>query len=171
MKKQKSTFVSDYPPWPIDAKPKAAEPPRPAGVLNEDHQHYRMTASETKREYDRKALAARDQGADPDRLRATNFKMDGDDRLKTFETTQKSDYTRKQGDGGIWALNKRNNPQKSCLPQGDPEKADMPVSDYRARYVEHDLGLHAAKKAENRHRGKSTVMEMLTIIICNLYDE
>lgn len=153
LRDQRSTFVNDYPPWPIDAKPNAAVPPRPAGVLNEDYERYKHFMSETKRAYDEKQLPGREKGTDPDKLRATNFKMDGDDRLKTFDTTQKFDYPPKKPDGDIYALTKNNNSRKSSFPQGDREKADLPVSDYRARYTAYDLARYTPQKAENKHQG------------------
>ena len=148
----KSVFKKDYPPWEIKGKPDGAIPPRPASVLQKDDRYFNEKASETRTQYEYRFAPKPELQADPDKLRATNFKMDRDMRFNSFQTTHNRDYVPKEV-GAYVKGGPKQNTMKSYIPQGDREKADEPVSDYKDRFRGIDAAQFKPVVAENMHQG------------------
>lgn len=132
----KSVFKKDYVPWDISTKPPGSKPPRPADILQRDERYFNQRASETKQAFERHVLEKPELRDVRHTHGATNFKMDSDPRLNSFQTTHKKDYTPKVGE---LATQSTADPMRSYIPQGDPEKAPEPISDYRDRYRAHEV--------------------------------
>ena len=151
----KSVFKRDYVPWEVSSKPQAARPPRPAEVLHKDDQYFNEKASETRQQYDYRGLEGGPTQGLPQNIGATNFKMDRDPRFNSFQTTHNRDYTPKEAAGERGGSPKTK--WKSFIPQGDPEKAPEPISDYRDRYRGHDANSFPMEKATGTSAGPSTI--------------
>ena len=145
----KSVFKKDYVPWEINSKPPGAIPPRPADILQADERYFNQKASETKQAYEPYEINKPELRDIRHKLGATNFKMDSDPRLNSFQTTHNRDYTPKSGDASQLQL--PNNPMRSYIPQGDPDKAPDPISDYRDRYRGHDASMNKPQKLGSKH--------------------
>ena len=130
-----TTFNRDFPGWEVQFTP-SAKPPKPASVLGADLQFFNNKLSETRMQYNAHKFEPHNP-VDPDKLRATNFKMDRDDRIDTFNTTHNQDYVPHSMTGVKRGSPKYDN-RKSYIPQGDKEKAQEPMSDYKDRFREHN---------------------------------
>jgi len=145
----KSIFKKDYVPWDISHRPPASVPPFPAEVLHRDARFFNEKASETTNAYPSKSVP-RSAQKDTNILRCTNFKMDRDlSKFDSFHTTHSAHYQPPAGGASRHQLS--DNPQESFIPQGDPDKAPQPISDYRDRYRGHGVG--TPFKAPSMHQG------------------
>jgi len=146
----KSIFKRDYIPWDIHNKTSASVPPKPAEVLHRDARYFNERASETTQAYPEKSLPHSAQ-AGTNNLRCTNFKMDRDlSKFNSFHTSHLLDYPARQGEVSRHKIPE--NTQQSYIPQGDPEKAPQPISDYRDRFRGHD-GTKKPLRAASMHQG------------------
>ncbi len=152
----KSIFKKDYVPWDINAKPDAAKPPKPANVLQTDDRYFNEKSSETRQQYEPHEITKPEMRNITNKLGATNFKMDADRRLNTFQTTHNSDYQPKQSSSYERGAPKQD-PLQSFIPQGDPEKAPEPLSDYKDRYHGHDIDTKP-ELAGSAHQGNKLII-------------
>ena len=149
----KSIFKRDYVPWKITCKPSGAIPPAPADVLTRDDRYFNDKVSETRQVYEYRFLEKPELQNDHTKLRGTNFKMDKDlNKFQCYDTTHNLDYPAKQ----LSRFKKRGgkeNPMRSFIPQGDPDKVTEPLSDYKNRYRGHDALTTKPAKAPSAHQG------------------
>ena len=131
-----TTFNRDYPGWETQFTP-SAKPPKPADVLGADLQYFNNKLSETRMQFNPHKHEPH-AAVDTNKLRATNFKMDRDDRIESFNTTHNQDYI-PHGSAGVKRGAPKYDNRKSYIPQGDKGKAPEPISDYRDRYREHNV--------------------------------
>ena len=134
---QKSVFAKDYVPWDV-SKPHSITPPAPSDFIGTDFRHFRENIPESKRAYQQKTATRQDTSSYHDRLTASNFSVGGDNRLSSYATTHNLDYPMKEVPRMIKESSKRV-PTQSFIPQGDPEKASDPISDYKDRFRAHDI--------------------------------
>ena len=161
----KSIFKKDYTPWHIACRPPASEPPPPAEVLHKDDRFFAEKASETSKAYKfRGANLPRPDMSDVSaKLRTTNFKMDRDvSKFDSFHTSHNLDFYAKEFQGVPKSMPKEN-PMESFIPQGDPEKAQHPQSDYRDRFRGHDALTTKPEKALSMHQGRATFVEHVVL--------
>ncbi|ELU02621.1 hypothetical protein CAPTEDRAFT_229112 [Capitella teleta] len=149
----KSIFRKDYIPWKVE-KPHASVPPNPSDVLLKDARYFNQRESETKNAYNYQFLEKPVLRDVSEQLRQTNFKMDKDPSFKCFSTSHNIDYTPKELSGNS---GQKPNPMKSYIPQGDPDKALDPVSDYKDRFRGHDVCSNKVEKATGVIPGASTI--------------
>ncbi|XP_077989425.1 stabilizer of axonemal microtubules 5-like [Glandiceps talaboti] len=145
--RRRSIFKKDYLAPPLDAgRPDASEPPAPAEVMHRDQFKTMDDVSETHISFHDKGY-----GRVPmcNSLTTTNFKMDADKRIDSFRTTQSLYYARKP----ISKVQPKDSPMKSYIPNGDPEKAAAPVSDYRDKFTGHDTNVVIIDRAPCMHTG------------------
>ena len=109
----KSTFQKDYPSRNI-GKTGLSKIPPPAVMMHKDDQT-RVQCSVTREQFIPKILADRDYSRNS--LTKTNFKMDRDDRIETFRTTQDFYYSAYPLEDSHAATNPIE-PMKSHIPQG-----------------------------------------------------
>lgn len=112
----KSTIKQDYPPK-FKKKTELAEMPPSAAIMHKDDAIHDQ-CSVTHKEFTKKDNIQKSNPCQS--LTKTNFKMDIDDRIKSFETTQRSCY---RSDGvirkkDINCVEVANNHLKSYIPQG-----------------------------------------------------
>lgn len=113
----KSTFKKDYPPLPLTKRERIPSP-SPAVIMHKDGR-YNDKCSMTRGHFVEKSLEKQDQENSTYALTKTNFKMDSDSQLKSFQTTHKEYYP-------VRPLNEARNPaatgksdwMRSCIPQG-----------------------------------------------------
>lgn len=146
-----SVFKKDYPPWPINGRPSAAERLEPARLFGVDDRHFNARASETTHAYPAYDTAKPQLRSDRSKLASTNFKMDADkDKIPAEISTQKADYTPKICDRA------KPNPQAnlSSIPL-QALRTDVPMSDYKDRFRQFD-----AEKPETMKptEGKPTIL-------------
>ena len=154
----KSVFKKDYIPWEIGTKPAGSKPPRPADILQRDERYFNQRASETKQAFERHTLNKPELKDVRHTHGATNFKMDSDPRLNSFQTTHKRDYTPKVGE--LASPNHGTaDPMRSYIPQGDPDKAPEPISDYRDRYRAHETA--KPEKVQAHLQGKNICLSQV----------
>lgn len=88
------------------------------------------------------------------KLSHTNFKMDSDtSQINSFHTTHKDMFKPKMGDTFV-PLEIKRTTQLSCIPQGDREKAELPISDYKYKYPGVDTLKNPVPRARCVHNGK-----------------
>lgn len=116
LKAYRSTFKNDYPPQPLGKKDKTVLLP-PADIMHIDKRMADQYISVTKDQFGPKQINRAGHGKLPHSSRATNFKMDADEKLKSFKTThneyfyEKTLQDAKEGYlGRDWS--------KSYIPQG-----------------------------------------------------
>ncbi|CAK8697325.1 stabilizer of axonemal microtubules 5-like [Clavelina lepadiformis] len=153
----KSTFHKDYVPPQSNLKIEALLPPKPSEFMHQDLTKIDSNVSETREAYPPKETIHDDTRDKYSSLYKTNFKMNSDSRIDVFSTSHDEYFkpiptapTDVSKLGKVW--------MKSSLPQGDKEKADEPISNYRQSFLGHDMKTHKAKHVESQHRsGKSTI--------------
>lgn len=114
----KSTFKKDYPPLPLTKRERIPSP-SPATIMHKDGR-YNDKCSMTRGHFVEKPLGKQDYANSTSALTKTNFKMDSDQQLKSFQTTHKEYYP-------VRSLNEARNPaatgksdwMRSYLPQGE----------------------------------------------------
>ena len=85
------------------------------------------------------------------KLRPTNFKMDADtSKVDSFHTTHNHYFCPRES---IFTPHAKVQTTKSCIPQGDQEKAELPISDYKCRFAGIDTNENRTLKAKNMHIG------------------
>ena len=126
-----SSFHHDFNPSENNVKPPAAIPLKAAKFEHQDKDQINIKLSETRQEFPAKQSIFDDPRDKYTALYKTNFQMNSDNRVDTFNTTHESYYKPQMGDipplsselNRIWT--------RSNFPQGDKGKAEKPVSNYR----------------------------------------
>ena len=90
----KSTFKADYPPQPLHEKEKTKQLP-PAEIMHSDPRVRDHHLSVTRDHYGPKQLSKTSYQNMPYALSTTNFKMDADEKIKSFKTTHDDYYYEK----------------------------------------------------------------------------
>lgn len=126
-----TTMHRDYIPPPNNLKPEPAVPHKPSTFMHRDQDKINLKLSETIFSYPEKRSVHEDTRDKYDSLYKTNFKMYADDRIDSFQTMQDLHYRPlpKSNSSCLSYLGK--NLRESHFPQGDKDKADEPISDYR----------------------------------------
>eukprot|EP00794_Sanderia_malayensis_P009775 gene9775-10774_t len=129
----RSTFKNDYPPQPLGQrhKPKLLQP---ADIMHKDETIGDNHFSVTKEHYDLKPLYKTGLGDLPYSLTATNFKMDADEKIKSFDTTHNT-YFYEKPLKDIRDKSEMKDWTKSHIPQGDREKIKWLQSDYKSHFL------------------------------------
>ena len=143
---KRSTFAKDYAAHGLYGRSDAAIPPAPAEVMHRDQKEGVRDTTETQTSFQGRTLPRVPRCV---ALTKTNFKMDSDERVDSFSTTNASEYSPK-------ALSKSlpvENPMKSFVPQGDPSKERIPLSDYHANFMGIDTNKHKVHRAPCMHTG------------------
>ncbi len=113
----RSTFKKDYPPQPIEKREKTKLLP-PADIMHRDEKigddHY----SVTRQHYGLKPLSKTGYGNLPYSLTATNFKMDADEKIKSFRTTH-NEYFYEKSAKDLQDKSSMKDWTKSHIPQGN----------------------------------------------------
>lgn len=150
----KSVFKKDYPPYQHYGREKESERPKLAEVMTRDDTFFKDRASETVHAFEYRYLPKPVALDDiHQKLRSTNFKMDTDvNKVNVFETMHTSYFKPK-----MTSAYQRTEPAASTsvshIPQGDPDKALEPCSDYRDRFMGHDTSVHVTHRAPSMHEG------------------
>ena len=114
----KSTFKKDYPPLPLTKRERIPSP-SPATIMHKDGR-YNDKCSMTRGHFVEKTPEQQDYQNSTSSLTKTNFKMDSDRQLKSFQTTHKEYYP-------VRSLDEAKNPaasgkrdwMRSYIPQGN----------------------------------------------------
>ncbi|KAJ8029938.1 Testis-expressed protein 45 [Holothuria leucospilota] len=150
---KRSIFKKDFVPHVIYDKSEAVKPPDPAQVMHSDLTFKPPDSTVTQDSYQGKVLPKVPQCT---ALTKTNFKMDSDKRVNSFYTSHSNDYSAPSFVSRSFPMA---NPMRSYVPQGDPQKEKMPVSDYRGKYPGHDTSIHRTERAPCMHTGgPSTIL-------------
>ena len=113
----KSTFKKDYPPLPLQKRERIPSP-APAGIMHKDNR-YADHVSLTRSHFVEKPLPNEEHSDASYALRKTNFKMDSDKKLKSFQTTHKEYFpVRPLEEAKNSPLNGKTEWMKSHIPQG-----------------------------------------------------
>nr|KAG5703694.1 hypothetical protein BaRGS_022983 [Batillaria attramentaria] len=148
-----SVFKNDYPVHNAYGRAEIAKPPRLGDVMHKDDRYICDRASETVTSFQYTPMAKPVLMDVQNTLRVTNFKMDSDvSKVNSFATTHDHYYqpkylplAKRSGDDiGIYT---------SHIPQGDPEKADAPLTNYRDKFPGHDPRQNPTIKAPTMHHG------------------
>jgi len=123
----RSTFKSDYLPR-LRQKAGLVSIPPPADMMHKDNRILDQ-CSVTRKEFIPKQIC--DGNYSRNSLTKTNFKMDRDYRIETFQTTQEACYPAKLICRKTEISSK---PMASHIPQGDKEKESWPDSSYRTSF-------------------------------------
>ena len=87
------------------------------------------------------------------KLSVTNFKMDSDTKkIDSFHTTH-NHYFKPKVEDGFAPLAQIHTTQVSSIPQGDREKAELPISDYKYKFSGIDTNKNRVLRARNMHNG------------------
>jgi len=127
----KSTFHRDYHPLQNGTKPSAALPPRLARFMHRDGEKICVDVTETREAFPPKRSINDDTRDKYSCLYKTNFKMNSDERIDSFNTTHGHYFQPKQVSSPVLTNELRKKWVASEIPQGDKEKADEPLSVYR----------------------------------------
>lgn len=152
----KSTFKKDYPPLPLTKRERIPSP-SPATIMHKDGR-YNDKCSMTRGHFVEKTLEQQDYQNSTSSLTKTNFKMDSDKQLKSFQTTHKEYYP-------VRSLDEAKNPaasgkkdwMRSYIPQGDKEKELWPHSDYRSMFLGEQLGKRDVLQPFDKIAGPPTI--------------
>ncbi|KAJ8304077.1 hypothetical protein KUTeg_017660 [Tegillarca granosa] len=148
-----SIFKQDYPAYDHYGRGPEAERPMLAEVMHRDTNHFPNKESETVSSFEYRYLPKPVVLNVHEKLRSTNFKMDADlNKVNSFETVHDSYFTPKMN----WNYERTQpttNISESHIPQGDPDKAPDPWSDYRDRFRGHDTTKFRIVKAPSMHEG------------------
>lgn len=144
---KRSTFAKDYASHGHYGRGAAAIPPAPAEVMHRDLVEITGDTTETQDNYQGKTLPRVPRCV---ALTKTNFKMDSDERVDSFHTTNATHYDTKPLSKSLPI----ENPMKSYVPQGDPEKERIPFSDYTENFLGIDTEKFKVYKAPCMHTGK-----------------
>ncbi|XP_041361242.1 testis-expressed protein 45-like [Gigantopelta aegis] len=148
-----SIFKQDYPAYSHYGREDPAVPPKLAEVMHKDDRHFNNRASETVSSYEYRFLEKPVLMDVHTRLSATNFKMDSDtSKFKLFDTTHNS-YFRPMMDKNFKRPQPTQNISESHIPNGDQEKEQIPLSDYREKFQGHDTRIFKIVKAPSMHEG------------------
>ncbi len=112
----RSTFKNDYPPQPIGKRNKTKLLP-PADIMHRDEKIGDNHFSVTREHYGHKPLNKTGYGNLPYSLTATNFKMDADEKIKSFSTTH-SEYFYEKSLKDVQDKSAMKDWTKSHIPQG-----------------------------------------------------
>ena len=113
----KSTFKNDYPPQPLGEREKTTQLP-PAKIMHKDVKLGESHLSVTRDHYGPHPLSKTGYKNMPYALRKTNFKMDADERINSFRTTQ-DDYYYEKSLKEAKNASTRTDWTRSCIPQGN----------------------------------------------------
>ena len=113
----KSIFKKDYPPLPLTKRERIPSP-APAQIMHKDGR-YADHCSLTRSHFVEKPLSQTDYQNSTYGLTKTNFKMDSDKQLKSFQTTHKEYFpVRSLGDAKNSAKTGKKDWMRSHIPQG-----------------------------------------------------
>ena len=149
----KSVFKKDYVPWTNWSRQEESIPPKPSEVLHRDARYFNERQSETVNAFVYKQGKSNILRDAPTKLGRTNFKMDSDvTKFDTYKTSNAMDFTPK-----LFGKQEpfRKAEYRNVIPQGDPEKAEVPMSDYRDRFKGHDTSKIQVSKAHSKHHGRN----------------
>lgn len=152
----KSTFKKDYPPLPLTKRERIPSP-SPATIMHKDDR-YNDKCSMTRGHFVGKNPEKQNYANSTSTLTKTNFKMDSDRQLKSFQTTHKEYYP-------VRPLDEARNPaatgkkdwMSSYIPQGDKEKELWPHSDYRSKFLGKQLSKKDVLAPIDRNEGPPTI--------------
>lgn len=150
-----SIFKRDYPSYPHYGREKESERPKLGEVMTRDDKFFSDKASETVRAFEYRYLPKPVALDDiHQKLRSTNFKMDTDvNKVNVFETMHTS-YFKPKITPSFQRVEPATTTSVSHIPQGDPQKAHEPCSDYRDRFMGHDTSIHVTRRAPSMHEGQ-----------------
>jgi len=126
----KTTFHKDFPSPPTKITP-PAQPPKPADFMHKDLEKINMRTSETTQSFPEKRALIDDLPDKYTALYKTHFKMNSDERIDAFQTTQSLHFKPKDFVTAVDNSHLGKNLRKSHIPQGDKEKAEPPISVYK----------------------------------------
>lgn len=113
----KSTFKKDYPPLPLTKRERIPSP-SPATIMHKDDR-YNDKCSMTRGHFVEKSIGKQDYANSTYALTRTNFKMDSDRQLKSFQTTHKEYYpVRPLDEARNPAATGKSDWMRSYIPQG-----------------------------------------------------
>ncbi|XP_033107008.1 uncharacterized protein LOC117108925 isoform X2 [Anneissia japonica] len=148
---KRSTFSKDYSFHSHYGRSPAAVPPVPAEVMHRAEEVGISDVTETLHSFGSKPYSKLPPCAS---LTKTNFKMNADKSIDSFKTTHSKMYPPKPLSQSL----PMSFPMKSYVPQGDREKASIPVSDYKSRFTGHDTAIFTVERAPCMHNGgQSTI--------------
>ncbi|XP_071094903.1 stabilizer of axonemal microtubules 5-like [Haliotis cracherodii] len=152
-----SVFKNDYPSHPHYGRCEKAQPPKLGDVMHQDDRYFSQNESETSKCFEYRYLKKPVLLNVHSKLSQTNFKMDRDtNKFKCFSTTHDNYFT-PQMDENYERAKPVLNTTASHIPQGDMEKAEASVSDYRGHFLGHDTRQHKVEKAPSMHQGPPTI--------------
>ncbi|KAL8579720.1 hypothetical protein ACOMHN_046158 [Nucella lapillus] len=147
-----SVFKNDYPVHDHYGRSDIAKPPRLGDVMHRDERVIER-ASETVTSFVHRPMAKPVLMDVQNTLRVTNFKMDRDlNKVDAFATTHGHYYQPKYL-AQDKKMAKGATIHRSHIPQGDVEKADAPLTNYREKFLGHDPLKHPNIKAPFMHHG------------------
>ena len=129
----KSTFQIDYPLQKVEKLQFSSIPP-PASIMHGDARF--LEHCSINKEYFN-PVALPEKTFSKNSLTKTNFKMDRDSRIDSFQTTNNLYHYPMYVD--MKSKNLKQDPMKSYIPQGDKEKELWPKSDYKDKFHQKDL--------------------------------
>lgn len=149
-----STFDSHFKPPTGKLRPEAALPPLPARFMHGDDGKIDRVVSETREAYHKKSRISNSQNQDKySALYKTNFKPNSDRRIDGFNTTHDFFFRPKHVSRPIQNSQLAARWAGSSFPQGDKEKADVPMSVYHSGFVGHDTSKLKTDRAKPQHWG------------------
>ena len=114
----KSTFKKDYPPLPLTKRERIPSP-SPATIMHKDDR-YNDKCSMTRGHFVEKSLGKQAYANSTSALTRTNFKMDSDRQLRSFQTTHKEYYPVRPLDEAMNpAATGKSDWMRSYIPQGE----------------------------------------------------
>lgn len=152
----KSTFKKDYPPLPLTKRERIPSP-SPATIMHKDDR-YNDKCSMTRGHFVEKSLGKQAYANSTSALTRTNFKMDSDSQLKSFQTTHKEYYpVRPLDEARNPAATGKSDWMRSYIPQGDKEKELWPHSDYRSKFLGKQVSERDAVVPFDKFNGPPTI--------------
>lgn len=144
----KSVFKKDFPEHSAYGRSEVAKLPRLGDVMHVDEK-FNTRASETATSFEYTAMAKPVLLGVANKFSHTNFKMDSDtSKVESFNTTHNHFFPPRQAEGRLKQIHTT---QISSIPQGDREKADLPISDYKYKYLGVDTSKYRTERAKNMH--------------------
>ncbi|XP_005092049.1 uncharacterized protein LOC101845903 [Aplysia californica] len=145
-----SVFKKDFPEHGTYGRADLAKPPRLGDVMHIDDR-FNERASETVKAFEYQSIPKPVLLDVANKLSHTNFKMDSDtSKINSFHTTHNHFFKPKMGDT-FSPLQQIQTTQVSSVPQGDREKAEKPISDYKYKFTGIDTTKNRVERARCMH--------------------
>ncbi|GFO13627.1 hypothetical protein PoB_004013200 [Plakobranchus ocellatus] len=145
-----SVFKRDYKQPGTHGRAEIAQRPRLGDVMHKDERVCER-ASETVASFEYRPMEKPVLMGVANKLSNTNFKMDSDtSKVDSFNTTHRHYFKPKMGNT-FEPLKQIIHTQTSSIPQGDREKADRPISDYKYKYLGIDTNKVRVERAKCMH--------------------